>query len=283
MNKSGTRQRLLVFSDLDGSLLDHHSYSYAEAQPSLERLRSLHIPLILNSSKTFQELIDLSVEMGLDTPFIVENGAGICIPETSPLMQFVTDQTLVQAKNGYQLVSMATRQKEMMELLGAFKLQFRFSTFDDLGIEQLAALTGLTASQAKAAALRDFTQPIQWQDSQSALIEFAAAFNKLDYTLQQGGRFLHLVGEANKGTSLQWLANAYQSLWGEEVITAGLGDGGNDIPMLEVADYPILISSPVNSPPDTGHIDNLVITGQTGPAGWNRAINDLLDTFELCY
>ena len=43
---------LLVFTDLDGTLLDHHSYSHAAALPGLERLRGLEVPVIPVTSKT---------------------------------------------------------------------------------------------------------------------------------------------------------------------------------------------------------------------------------------
>ena len=45
-------QNLIVFTDLDGTLLDHATYSHAEATPALERLRERAIPLVLASSKT---------------------------------------------------------------------------------------------------------------------------------------------------------------------------------------------------------------------------------------
>ena len=32
---------LLIFTDLDGTLLDHHSYSFQGAEESLQRLRAM--------------------------------------------------------------------------------------------------------------------------------------------------------------------------------------------------------------------------------------------------
>ena len=36
----------LVFTDLDGSLLDHHTYSYRDALPQLHRLEHRGIPVV---------------------------------------------------------------------------------------------------------------------------------------------------------------------------------------------------------------------------------------------
>jgi len=56
-------KQLLVFTDLDGTLLTHEGYSWQPAAPALERLRQLDIPLILNSSKTAAEIAALREEL----------------------------------------------------------------------------------------------------------------------------------------------------------------------------------------------------------------------------
>ena len=43
---------LLVITDLDGTLLDHATYSWAAATPALDLLRTSEAGLILASSKT---------------------------------------------------------------------------------------------------------------------------------------------------------------------------------------------------------------------------------------
>ena len=70
--------QLLVFSDLDGCLPDHFSYSYQAARPPLNKLSA--IPLIITASKTLAEIAELSAELELASRFIVENGAGGIMP-----------------------------------------------------------------------------------------------------------------------------------------------------------------------------------------------------------
>ena len=55
--------------DLDGTLLDHHSYSWAAAEPALARVRALQIPLVLVTSKTAAELEVLRRQLDLPHPF----------------------------------------------------------------------------------------------------------------------------------------------------------------------------------------------------------------------
>ena len=50
------KQNFIIFSDLDGTLLDHHTYSFENAQPALDLVKKNNIPLILVSSKTRMEM-----------------------------------------------------------------------------------------------------------------------------------------------------------------------------------------------------------------------------------
>lgn len=52
------------FSDLDGTLLDSHSYDWQPAAPSLSRLREANVPVILCSSKTSAEMLYLQKRWG---------------------------------------------------------------------------------------------------------------------------------------------------------------------------------------------------------------------------
>ena len=67
----------LIFSDLDATLLDHHNYSFDDALPALQLIKEKKIPLILSSSKTYEEIINIRSKLGITDPFIYENGSGI--------------------------------------------------------------------------------------------------------------------------------------------------------------------------------------------------------------
>ena len=71
----------LIFTDLDGSLLDHFDYSFAPAEPLLKQLEQQAIPVICTTSKTLPELLNLRKKLKNTHPFIVENGAAIYVPE----------------------------------------------------------------------------------------------------------------------------------------------------------------------------------------------------------
>ena len=72
--------RLAIFTDLDGTLLDHDTYEWSPARPMLDRIREEGWPLVFVTSKTRAEVEGLRTEMEVDEPFIVENGAAAFFP-----------------------------------------------------------------------------------------------------------------------------------------------------------------------------------------------------------
>ena len=73
---------LLIVTDLDGSLLDHHDYNWQAASEWLARLKQQQIPLVICSSKTAAEIIPLQKRLGIaGAPFIAENGARVAFGE----------------------------------------------------------------------------------------------------------------------------------------------------------------------------------------------------------
>jgi mannosyl-3-phosphoglycerate phosphatase len=68
-------QRVLIFTDLDGTLLDS-SYSFNDALPALDLIRERAIPLIICSSKTRAEIEHYRKRLDNRHPFISENGGG---------------------------------------------------------------------------------------------------------------------------------------------------------------------------------------------------------------
>ncbi len=69
-----TERHTVVFTDLDGTLLDHNDYSFSAAEPALERLQQLAVPWVLNTSKTRAELMSLKQRLNNPWPLIVEVG-----------------------------------------------------------------------------------------------------------------------------------------------------------------------------------------------------------------
>ena len=266
--------RLLIFTDLDGTLLRHDNYAWSEASPALQTLQQLDCPVIFNSSKTCAELLALSNSMQNPHPFVMENGGAIGIPdgyfENWPTRQH--DYSVVYFAKPYQEI---TTQLSMLR----HSHGFCFSGFTDMTTTEIAQLTGMDKQQTLAAQQRQVSEPLLWHDSDSALQEFKQLLQQHDLTLTKGGRFYHVMSKVNKGDAVTWLINQYQKRepavkW----LSVGLGDSFNDIEMLNRVDYPVLINNPHISQPDLSELENLITPLQPGPAGWNQAILELTDS-----
>ncbi|SDI51161.1 HAD-IIB family hydrolase [Alloyangia pacifica] len=248
--------RLAVFTDLDGTLLDHGSYSYAAAQPALDALKQRDIPLILASSKTAAEIAPLHAELGLgDWPAIVENGADRISPGT--LSEDAPEYEKLRAALA-DLPDYATH----------------FQGFGDMDAEGVARVTGLLLENAALARKRRFTEPGLWSGSDAEQDAFLEALAEQGIHARKGGRFLTL---SFGGTKAQQMAGIMADLGCDTSIA--LGDAPNDIEMIETATRGVIIRNDHGNgiPPlpgeQTGRIRR---TALPGPDGWNAAILDLL-------
>ena len=69
--------KVLIFTDLDGSLLDRDTFKFDKISKYIKDLISKGIFIIPNSSKTKKEIESFNKELDEDLPFVVENGAAI--------------------------------------------------------------------------------------------------------------------------------------------------------------------------------------------------------------
>lgn len=263
------RKAFLIFTDLDGTLLDHHTYSFDAAQLALEVLERLKIPWIPNTSKTLAELQPLRVQLGHAGPFVVENGAAIYIPLDHPLACFAS----VGEVNGYAVHRFGRLRSDLLAVLEPLRSRYRFTGFSEFSPQALAQLTGLSRVQAQHALQRDYSEPLYWRDTETALVDLRLELAQVGLQLQRGGRFVHLMGKHDKADALRWLAGQLG-----EVTTVALGDGENDIAMLCAADIPVIIRSSVHSPIRLTNRSDALVTEGFGPVGWNEAVLKILSS-----
>jgi mannosyl-3-phosphoglycerate phosphatase len=259
----------IVVSDLDGTLLDHHTYAWNAAQQALDLLKLRHIPLILCSSKTAAEMLPLRQALDNHDPFITENGAAVYLPAPG------------SDDNNYERIEFGMNRADILSILEKIKRsaegkKFCFTGFSDMSLSELMAATGLDEESAGKAMQREFGEPLQWQGTEEDLKEFQQILNRLGLDTLQGGRFLHVSAGCDKGKAVNWMKNYYHEKTGLYCQVIALGDSENDISMLEIAEFPVLIKSPVKAFPALSHEHVLRTTGY-GPVGWNEALLELLN------
>jgi len=265
----------LIFSDLDGTLLDHYTYQSTAATQTLQQLKRTNIPVILNTSKTFAELEIINNDLDLNAPFIVENGAAIYIPKNTFKSQ--PEDTVCAGK--YWVKSFCLPRLYWLNLLSEQTSQFKkcyhgFSTISD---STLAQITGLSLDDAKRAKHRQYGEPILWLGDEATKNLFIEHLLDLGANVVQGGRFIHVGGYCDKGQALIWLTEQYRDNCDDStIVTIALGDGENDVSMLEAAEIAVQIRSPVHNFPRLSRQFKVTRTKQFGPAGWTEALQDIL-------
>ncbi len=254
--------KLLIATDLDGTLLDHDDYSFDAARGALEEIRRRGIPLLLCSSKTRAEIEVLQTALAIDYPFICENGGAICRP----------------APGGVEEQALAPKRDEILRALAELRESggFRFTGFADCSTGEIVAMTGLSPAAAELAALRGYSEPLRWDEDEGRREEFCLQVEARGLLAVQGGRFLTVSGPTDKGSALRRLCADYP---GERCLIA-LGDSPNDEAMLAVADVAVIIRSRHSDKLAPLGPARIIRTRASGPACWQEAMQPLLEEFQ---
>jgi mannosyl-3-phosphoglycerate phosphatase family protein len=262
----------VIVTDLDGTLLDHHTYSFSAAQATLEKLEQHNIPVIINSSKTASEIEQLRTILNNKHPFIVENGSGIIIPK-----KYFSQQPDEAANwKSYWEIILGKPRSQLIDSLKSIpkEIQHCYDSFHESSLENIMHMTGLSEEEARHSNDRRYTEPLKWLGTTKQRQDFFWHLHKQHIHHTEGGRFIHLMGHTNKGSATSWLTRYYQDEYKHPVKVIALGDGNNDVDMLKAADIAVVIRSPVNEPPSFDHHCK-IISDSTGPTGWSECIESI--------
>lgn len=245
------KNNTIIFTDLDGSLLNHDDYSYDEASQMLDFIKQKEIPLIFTTSKTRQECEVLQKKIGISAPFIVENGAAI-----------------YGLESGY--VQLGLHYHDIRTFMDSVKDRFDIQTFSDMSVEVVMQKTGFAYALADMAKRRDFSEPFLIAD-ESKIPTLEDVAKKEGMKILKGGRFYHCVGiNQDKGKAVSHILNLYHDSY-----SIGVGDNYNDIDMLRIVDSAILIARHDGTYIDVD-IEKIIKAPYAGSRGWNEALKKIL-------
>jgi mannosyl-3-phosphoglycerate phosphatase len=265
-----TTSKLVIFTDLDGTLLDRDTYSFEQAEPALRLILVKGIPLVFSSSKTRAEIEVYRKKLENGHPFISENGGAVFVPKRYFSFPFPYDRELEE----YFVVELGTFYLRIVEVLESIKKETGISIkgFSDLTKEELASLSGLSLEEATLAEKREYDEPfiIEGEETEIDLVRKKIIAKGLNYVW--GGKFHHLFGKNDKGKAVEILKALYENEF-FSVSTVGIGNSLNDLPMLSAVDHPFFLRRKNDPLPEAlSPIQNLTIIDGTGPQAWNDAI-----------
>lgn len=252
------QEKIVVFSDIDGTILNEE-YSSQKIKPLLKKITNFGAVLILCSSKTRPEIEFYMHELEIVNPFIVENGGAIVIPKDYFPFYFASSKKV----NDYDVVELGLPYSVVREKLDKIitATNSKIIGFGDMTREELAAELDLPVSLAELAKMREYDEPFCFVSGDKKEFEKAAEAEGLTFTF--GNKYFHVLGNSDKGKAVTVLKELLIRKFGG-IITYGIGDSENDLPMLSSVDKRMLIKKELD-----GKNANLMV--------WNDLLRIILE------
>ncbi|WP_420387003.1 HAD-IIB family hydrolase [Roseivirga sp.] len=264
--------RRVLFSDLDGTLLDLKSYSFARTLKSVGALKSQGIPIVFCSSKSRVEQEFYRDSMEVKDPFIVENGSAIFIPrgyfsQKIPYNTYVIDD--------YEVIALGKPVGFIRDVISKARESMGLSLlcYFDLPAEEVSMYTGLDLRSSRRAMEREFSETILKGRVTEGFNDY---LKKNGLRNIPGSKFQTVVSDkADKGKAVDILISLYEKEWGG-IISYGAGDSINDFEMLQSVHDPYLVQRPTGLWADLED-DTIKKVNGIGPSGWNKVAQIILE------
>ena len=269
---------IVIFTDLDGTLLDHHTYSWAAAEEALAEIERRRVPWVIVTSKTRAEVERLRRKLEHGHPFVTENGGGVFIPY-GYFPQRIEGATTT---GRYHCLALARPYDEIVEELEELAAESGVEVvgFHQMSAREIAENTGLPPKEAELARQREFDEPFFFAGANDAAVsKFVEIARERKLEIMRGGRFWHACASSDKGRAVRWLMKQYRAALRTRLRAIGLGDSANDLPMLAAVDVPILLQKPGGSYDEEvlEKIPRVKKAPAPGPQGWNAAVLEFLE------
>ncbi len=244
----------IVFTDLDGTLLEEDGTLSREARETIAALSMRGIPVVPLTSKTRVELARWLEILDSGGVGAFENGAGIL-------------------RKGTELLPTAVPLRELRATLDALKRQTGRPLFsiEEIPDAEWVRLTGLPLDQAAAARAREFDLPFIAAGDDAAALSSATLPPRV--RLVRGGRFWHLSGLHDKADAVRRLVEILRPSR-----TIGLGDAPNDVAFLRIVDHPVLVPKKAGVDKTLrAALPNAAVGTAPAGAGWSVAVRAFVD------
>jgi mannosyl-3-phosphoglycerate phosphatase len=270
--------RWILFTDLDGTLLDKETYEPGPSLEALGKCRDADLPVVFCSSKTGAEILLYHERYAPhpESPFISENGGGVFFPKNRWPRPPGGEE-----KGGFWRVTLGARHEEVVRVLveAAGSVGVNVRTFSGMTTEEISRGTGLSLEEARLAGERDFDEPfwIEGEADPDTLAAFGKAIEEGGMRWTRGGRCFHVHGPSDKGKAVRCVRQRYEEVVGD-VRAAAVGDAANDLPMFRVVDRAYLVKQTEHGhDPDVPKEGNIRFLSGIGPFGFSQAVDDLLE------
>ena len=254
----------IIFTDLDGSLIHRDNFTFDQIKDYVKYLIYKGINIIPNTSKTDVEVENFNKELGLNLPYISENGSAI--------------HGLENINKNFPNKIILSREKE--KILETFKkrvpnnLRSKCEFIEKMEGKIQQEIFGLSNRKLKDVFKRSYSTPILFRGNNDQKKDLYRIVKNAGLSLHEGGRVINICDNVNKVRAMNKVVKILKKT-DEKIKTIAVGDNYNDLDMLKNSDVPCLVFND-QFKLDQINIDNLIFSNQPSPEGWADVIKKAL-------
>ena len=258
---------MIIFTDLDGTLLGKHTYSFAKAKKALNAIKKLKIPLVLCSSKTKAEMEIYRRRLHNKDPFVCEDGSAIYIPENYFGFKF----GFTRKEGRYKVIELGVPVHYILHFNRFLKLKgIEIIGFNDVTADYIKAVTNLPKKEALLTKKRSYSEPVILLDKkQEKKLRKIVAGHGLN--VLKTGRYHVIVGNTSKGRAVGKLIPLFRREYGK-IKSIAFGNSENDFEMLANVDAGFIVKN-ISGKFESNKFRK---ADGIGPEGFNAKINELI-------
>ena len=262
------KYKIVIFTDLDGSLLHRDTFNFDSIKDYIISLVSNGIIIVPNSSKTENEIEKFKDDLGIELPYILENGSAI--------------HGLNIVNQNFPNKIILSREKE--ELIKIFndkvpeQLRDKCVQVSRLNKNEQERIFGQKDNNLKNVLNRKYTLPFLFKGDKNEKNKLSKILSNNSLTLQEGGRVVNLCDNINKVKSMNKVIKILKKTE-DKIKSIAVGDNYNDLDMLKSCDVPCLVFNE-KFKLDQINIDNLIFSNLPSPEGWADVIKKALVKIE---
>jgi mannosyl-3-phosphoglycerate phosphatase family protein len=274
--------RHLIFTALEGALIDSRSDSFAGAEEALSEIDRRKIPYVLLTSRTREEIEPLRRKLGHNHPFVTENGGGIFFPDG----YFSLKIPEVVRTARYLSIAQGRPYAEVCEALDdiAEECAVGVAGFHHMSLREIADNTGLKPKAAELARAREFDEPFYFTSAdETAIARFVQTARERGFDARRGRTFWHFSAKCDPARAVRTLASLFREATHIKLSLVGVGGSDNDLPWLRTVNHAVLLpesreaaASVERTPEKQGRTNSIAMGEAPGGEGWNQAILNII-------
>jgi mannosyl-3-phosphoglycerate phosphatase len=274
--------RHLIFSALEGALVDPQTDSFAGAEEALSELERRKIAFVLLTSRTREEVEPIRQKLEHNHPFVTENGGGIFFPDGYFSLKIPGSVRTAR----YLSIAQGRPYAEVCEALDeiAEECAVGVAGFHHMSLREIADNTGLRPRSAELARAREFDEPFYFTSADDkAIARFVEAARERGFDTRRGPIFWHLSARCDAARAVRTLAQLFREAAHIKLRLVGIGGDEEDLPWLRAVDHAVLLpnSRDADKPSDRVEVNQsrartMVMGDAPGAAGWNKAILNII-------